>query len=321
MDIRRIIIDVDVGTDDFLALIYLIHADNKNKVKIEGIICSHGNTELENVVVNVVRLLELLRRTDIPVYRGAKSQLLSTKVELHKKYHGEDGFADLKHEQVPDITIVDDKLGIIALHDTVSLFPNKISLICLGPLTTLALSLKLFDDLASKLKDVWIMGGNFTGVGNWTCSAEFNFYTDPEAAYIVLESLKCPIFIFPWETCLIPKIPLDWRFSTLGTSTPELKLLAKAEQIIYSMHDSEEWVPCDTFLVFCYMNPEKHINKFSLHYASVELHGTLTRGQVVLDHIKKFKPNVTIIEDIDAELFKQEMLELRSGDDNGNDDI
>lgn len=319
MGTRRIIVDVDAGTDDFMALIYLIHADNKNKVKIEGIVCSHGNTELDHVVVNVVRLLELLHRTDIPVYRGARYQLLLTKAEPIK-YHGEDGFADLKYEQDPDISIVNDKLGAVAIHDIVTLFPNNVSLICVGPLTTLALSLKLFDNLASKIKDVWLMGGNCTGVGNTTCSAEFNFYTDPEAAYIVLESLKCPIFILPWETCLVPKIPLNWRFTALGTSTPELKLLAEAEKIVYSMHDSKNWIPCDTFLAFCYMNPEKHITKFCSHHASVELHGSLTRGQVVLDHNKKNKPNVTIIEDIHTELFKQEMLSLRGGDDNANVD-
>lgn len=51
----------------------------------------------------------------------------------------------------------------IAVHDIISNNPNEIHLICVGPLTNLALTLKLYDDLYSKIKEVWIMGGNVTG--------------------------------------------------------------------------------------------------------------------------------------------------------------
>lgn len=108
--------------------------------------------------------------------------------------------------------------------------PQKISLICIGPLTNIALAIKMHPGIRDKICDVNIMGGNYKGlksdsihfhifhiliewfaliscllnvlgVGNATACAEFNFHADPEAAHIVLNSLKCPINIVPWECC------------------------------------------------------------------------------------------------------------------------
>ena len=61
----RVVVDVDVGTDDYLALLVLLHADGRGDIKIEGIVCTAGNTSLVNVCVYVVRLLETVGRTDV----------------------------------------------------------------------------------------------------------------------------------------------------------------------------------------------------------------------------------------------------------------
>lgn len=104
------------------------------------------------------------------------------------------------------------------------------SLVCIGPLTNLALALKTYDDIRHNIKEVYVMGGNsngayllfggkksqkslnlflFAGVGNVSSSAEYNFYADPEAAHIVLESVKCPITIVPWEACLAESVKIS----------------------------------------------------------------------------------------------------------------
>ncbi|KAG5896290.1 hypothetical protein JTB14_008846 [Gonioctena quinquepunctata] len=309
-EMRKIIVDVDAGTDDYMALLILLNADKNKELKIEAIVCSMGNTSLENVVINVVRLLEIVGRTDIPVYKGAKYQLILPTNEI-KKFHGEDGFGDLNLHDTPDISIVKDKPAAVAVHEIISNNPAEISLICVGPLTNLALAIKLYDDIADKIKDVWIMGGNHTAVGNVSCAAEYNFFVDPEAAYMVLECLKCPIMVLPWEPCLKPLISWEWRNEVLGNATPELALLAKAEESVYKGSKYKHWLPCDAFLAFCYLNPGSSIKKNTLHHATVELHGTHTRGQVVLDHLKGKKPNVSIIEEFDEELFKKEVLRLK----------
>ncbi|CAG9824486.1 unnamed protein product [Phaedon cochleariae] len=307
---KRIIVDVDAGTDDYLALLLLLKADQEQHIKIEAITCSAGNTSLENVINNVARLLQLVRRTDIPVFKGIKHQLILFNEDI-KKYHGEDGFGDMNLAP-PDTSFVKEQPAALALYDMVNNNPGELTVVVLGPLTNLALAIKLYDDMASKIKEVWIMGGNITGTGNTSCTAEFNFYLDPEAAYIVLECLKCPIFILPWETCLRQPIPWEWRINVLGNSTPELDLLTRAEKKILSSDNWGAWISCDAIVAFCLLNPEKNIVKKTIHHATVELHGCLTRGQVVLDHLKNKKPNVTIIESFDGELFQEELLKLRT---------
>ncbi|QQP48827.1 Inosine-uridine preferring nucleoside hydrolase, partial [Caligus rogercresseyi] len=78
----------------------------------------------------------------------------------------------------------------------------EVSLICLGPLTNLALSLKASPLIASEIKSLYFMGGNYQSVGNTNKAAEFNFYMDPESAFVVLDRVKSkPVYCVPWETC------------------------------------------------------------------------------------------------------------------------
>ncbi|KAJ3650753.1 hypothetical protein Zmor_016833 [Zophobas morio] len=305
----RVVVDVDVGTDDYLALLVLLHADGRGDIKIEGIVCTAGNTTIENVCVNVVRLLETVGRTDIPVWRGAGRQFIPIAEGIDSNFHGADGFGGLEYETQPDVSVIRKGPAAAAVADLVLRNPGEITLICLAPLTNLALSLRLYDDFAGAIKELWIMGGNYTARGNVTSTAEFNFYFDPEAAFIVLESITKPIFILTWETCLYPKIPMDWRFNVFGVkNNPAIQLLTKADRNIY--RKSDFWLPCDAFLAAAFVNPGKIITKTSRHNASIELHGSQTRGQVVLDHSKTKKENVTIIEQINTELFQEMLMQL-----------
>lgn len=69
-------------------------------------------------------------------------------------------------------------------------------------------------------------------------------------------------------------------------------------------------MPCDAFLAAAFLEPDKIIKEKSRYYATIELHGLQTRGQVVIDHLKAHKENVTIIQQIDGDLFKQLLLTL-----------
>lgn len=181
---RRVIVDVDVGSDDFLALWMLLKADKKQQVKIEAIICTMGNTSVENVCKNVARLLEITKRTDvitfkniffpkwlifhtiyfqIPVYKGATNQLIPP-AQKPDTFHGPDGLGGLEYDTEPDLSIIrKDKTAAQAMRDIVVNQPGQISLICVAPLTNVALATRLYDDFLPNVKDVWIMGGNYTG--------------------------------------------------------------------------------------------------------------------------------------------------------------
>lgn len=157
-----------------------------------------------------------------------------------------DGFGDLEYQEEPDLSLIRTTPSAIALRNIVINNANEINLICVGPLTNLALSIKLYDDLIDNLKDIWLMGGNYAGV-----EAEFNFKADAEAAHIVFEAVKKPVYMLPWETCEKSGISFDWRLKVLGDDTEALKLLTKAEIKCYDIN-KDPWMTCDAYVVFAF---------------------------------------------------------------------
>ncbi|KAK9720459.1 Inosine-uridine preferring nucleoside hydrolase [Popillia japonica] len=302
----RVILDLDAGTDDTVALLVLLKAEKDQLVKIEAICCSNGNSTVSNVCRNVVRILKLIGRTDIPIYQGAQNPIICPdgKIAL---YHGEDGFGDLHYDEEPDLSIIQKEPSAIGMNAIVSRHPGEIYLVCLGPLTNVALAMILYKDFASSLKEIYIMGGNYKAIGNVTRTAEFNFHVDPESVHIILRNAKCPISILPWETCAITKMTMDWRFEELGNvNDPMIQLLNKAEKSVYRDRLSEHWYPCDAFLAITLIYPEC-IRKEGIYHATIELNGKETRGQVVLDHLNENESNVRIIKRVN-ENFVQDIL-------------
>lgn len=263
----------------------------------------------------------------IPVYVGANLGLLLR--ERHSiSFHGSDGLGDIYTDK-PSRDLIQKKHAVQALHDYIEevngsylchwsiiyLFclpqhPNKITLVCVAPLTNVALLYKMYPHVKANIKDIYIMGGNNRGVGNVTSAAEFNFCMDPEAAHIVLTESVCPVHIFPWEVCLqsAAEIPVqEWRFALLSLSNhPLTKLMDPVEKKCITR---KIWNPCDAFLTVCFIAPE--VIKMMTHYhVTVELAGNHLRGQLVIDHIKKKVPNAFIIEQIDVARFKEIMQEV-----------
>lgn len=303
--------DVDAGTDDAWALFMLIKAMDSELCEILAITCVNGNTSLDNVVVNVLRVLKAAGKdTKIPVYRGAVEQLIRVPPPEKELFHGKNGFGDIEFEDQVDLNLVQPKHAVNAIYDLVKMYPKDVELICVGPLTNLAIALRMFGDLEESIKEVFIMGGNHLGVGNITKSAEFNFYTDPEAANICLDSMKCPITILPWETCTERNlvVPIQWRFDELGAIDSSVtRLLNPIDKKCYLNRNRIYYRPADALLTSVFLCPEI-VEISSDWHAAVELHGTHSRGQVVLDHQKTNKINVKIVERINTELFKKMLL-------------
>lgn len=101
----------------------------------------------------------------------------------------------------------------------------------------------------------------------------------------------------------------DWRYNILGAvENPMLELITRAEKSIYDPQP-DFWNPCDAFLVGCFLYPEEMITAKVIKNALVELHGSRTRGQMVIDHINTTTPNTVIIENLNVEFFKLLLLE------------
>lgn len=154
------------------------------------------------------------------------------------------------------------------------------------------------------------MGGNSHGVGNVTSCAEFNFYSDPEAAHIVLTESKCPLFILPWETCLkaSKETPLTkWRLEVLSKNANEITNFM--DPIDEQVQIKGNFIPCDAYSTACFLVPAM-IKKSEKFYVTVELAGNFTKGQMIKDIKNVCEPNAVVIEEVDAEMFKNFLLWL-----------
>ena len=135
------------------------------------------------------------------MYRGAPEPLVG-RPDCLVPYHGKDGFNDLEFEATPDLCRVKDGFASDVIRKLVRENPGEVTLVTLGPLTNLALTFKTDPTIPALFRSIFIMGGNFEGMGNSTIGAEFNFVADAEAANIVLKNTRCPTYVATWELCV-----------------------------------------------------------------------------------------------------------------------
>lgn len=174
---KKIIIDCDPGFDDSIALLL---AYGSKMFDIRLITTCAGNQTLEKISKNALKVLEHLDIDD-NVYMGAEKPLMKA-LEVAEDVHGESGLKS-------DILVSDpkkspEKNGILKMYQEIMSSEEKVTIIATGPLTNVALLVSSFPDVLAKIQCITLMGGGIHK-GNVTKYAEFNIYTDPEAAYIV----------------------------------------------------------------------------------------------------------------------------------------
>ena len=180
-----VILDVDPGHDDAVALMVACGASRKGDLDLLAVTTVAGNVELEKTTYNALRVLSLVGCTHVPVGAGAGAPLART---LHTAYeiHGESGLDG--PEEIPAPTFgLDDRPAVQLIADTLRASAEPVTLIPTGPLTNIATFLRRHPSLKEKIARISLMGGSI-GLGNTTPAAEFNIYVDPEAAREVFES-------------------------------------------------------------------------------------------------------------------------------------
>jgi purine nucleosidase len=180
---EAIIIDTDPGQDDAVAILLALAADEH--LDLRGIATVAGNVPLAQTTINALRICDLAQRHDIPVYAGATRPLVYP-LETAEFVCGPDGLAGASlsaPQRKPETEHAVDFI-IRALRAAPD---GGLTLCPIGPLTNIALALRLAPDVAPKIKRLVVMGGAL-GLGNVTPAAEFNFYVDPHAAAIVFGS-------------------------------------------------------------------------------------------------------------------------------------
>jgi pyrimidine-specific ribonucleoside hydrolase len=179
MSARAVILDVDTGVDDALAVLLAVRHP---ALDVRAITCTGGNVALDQVVRNTLRVLDAAGAGPIPVAAGARRPLLESSQHA-AAIHGADGLADTG---LPASTRVPQAVHAVELmRRTLEQSAEPVTLICLAPLTNVALLIRTHPEVLARIERIVMMGGA-VGSGNATASAEFNVWHDPEAAAIVL---------------------------------------------------------------------------------------------------------------------------------------
>ena len=191
---RRIIIDTDTASDDSVAIIMALRAEN---IKVEALTVVAGNVPIDIAVNNALVSVQVANTYDVPVYPGADKPLVKD-LETGQFAHGQNGMGEhvlpIAKKKAEKMHAVDAMIEIIKNN------PNEIDLMPIGPLTNIAMAIQKAPEIMKLIKGIYIMGGNGFGEGNMTEYAEYNYYVDAEAVKIVSDFYE-NIVLLPWNTC------------------------------------------------------------------------------------------------------------------------
>ena len=181
-------IDTDCGVDDAAALLVGCQLP---ELEICGVSAVAGNTTLANAFRNARNVLNLAKRSDIKVYKGADKPLIR-QLRTADSVHGTNGLggALIEDSEAP----IETANAADALYACAKEHSKQLVLITIGPLTNIAIAIAKHPDIVDHIKMINIMGGAIDG-GNITPCAEFNIYEDPEAAENVFKS-QIPVNMF-----------------------------------------------------------------------------------------------------------------------------
>ncbi len=182
-----LILDVDTGIDDALALLY---ACGSRDAELLAVTCLSGNAALADTERNTRAVLELAGRGDIEVAAGRPTPLLR-ELEITPETHGPHGIG---YAELPEpAAAVSRRFGPDLIVEQARRRPGEITLVTLGPLTNLAIAL-LAEPRLPRLLRRWVcMGGAFRVPGNTTPVSEWNIHCDPDAASLAFTAWQAAI--------------------------------------------------------------------------------------------------------------------------------
>jgi len=294
----KIVIDTDPGQDDAVAILLALASP---EIEVLGLTAVAGNVPLELTARNARIVCELANRRDIPVFAGASRPLLRPLVTA-EHVHGRTG---LDGPDLPDPTMaLQDAHAVDFLIDTLRREPaGTVTLVPIGPLTNIALALRLAPDIAPRIARIVLMGGAYFEVGNITPTAEFNIYVDPEAAAAVFGA-GVPLTVLPLDAthkALVTR-PRAEAFAALGTPVGRAvaQMTSFSERFDLAKYGSDGAPLHDPCTVAWLLAPEL----FSGREVNVEVEtaSPLTLGMTVADWwgVTDRAPNALFIGDLDA---------------------
>lgn len=290
----RFLYDCDPGADDALAMLFAL--GRPDALDMIGVTCVAGNVGLEPVLNNARRILELVGRSDIPVYAGAVRPIMASRGRL-SIMHGSDGLAG-STLPAPQMTLsgghAANEISRIAREE------GQLHICATGPLTNLALALLLDPELPRFISAITLMGGAAFCSGNTTPLAEFNFAVDPHAAAIVFDS-GIPITMLGLDVTRQAVVTDAMIREAEAIGTP----VAKEAAYLLINYGSKDPSLHDPSAIAWILAPE--IFTTIQGHVSIYTDSGAAAGQVIAAvterHLAGRAPNCTIVTSVDAPAF------------------
>lgn len=308
----NVILDLDTGIDDALALAYAIGAEQANLL---GVTTVFGNVDTKQATANTENILHLLDRSDIPVIHGADHALLESSYTQKRGgliFHGANGVADIQLER--SITNKDARTDAADfLLEAAASFKEDLTIVATGPLTNIALAIQKDPATMALVKEIVIMGGAFTVPGNVSPFAEANISQDVRAANILFSS-GLPVTVIGLDVTLRTLLTRD-DVATWENSSPVGPVYKQLVDFYLDAHEliSPTLKGCalhDPLAVAVAFDPEWITGG---HFRVKVLEEGDQKGRLVSDLEalnQGAEKNVRIALDIDAPRFKEHFLHV-----------
>jgi purine nucleosidase len=306
---KPIILDVDTGVDDMLAIAYAAHSP---ELELLGVTTCFGNVSVEEATRNTLYVLEQLGREDVPVYAGAGKPVFRQDPKAYAKdVHGEDGLGNALRGALPQGRAGSQHAAQFMVEQVRSL-PHQVTIIAVGTMTNLALAVMQDPEFVRLVGKVVIMGGAVTVPGNVTSVAEANIIGDPEAADYVFRS-GLPITLVGLDVTMQTLLPLSDLQSWRDRGTRLSNFLADATEFYIAAYES--WSPgiggCalhDPLAVGVVIDPT-FVRTLPMH-VEVDVEGLLSTGRTVADRRRNPRnpPNMDVCLEVDAERFLEHFM-------------
>jgi inosine-uridine nucleoside N-ribohydrolase len=189
---RPVILDVDTGVDDALAILLAVSLPH---LEVKAITTVSGNVHVDAVTVNTQTVLGLVDHTGIRLGRGSSVSLRRSRFHA-PEVHGDDGLGNIRKRYSRYRARVRIERAVPLILDVIKNSKRPVTIITTGPLTNIARAVKKDKRTMRRVKEIISMGGSFDRRGNTGPLAEFNYYVDPEAVDVVTRS-GVPVTIVP----------------------------------------------------------------------------------------------------------------------------
>jgi inosine-uridine nucleoside N-ribohydrolase len=314
----RLVLDVDTGTDDAVAvMLAALHP----ALELVGVTTVCGNVPLANTTENTLRVLDYIGRGDIPVYRGAAEPLARTGPPVSREIKDVSDF----HDDYLDLPASTSKpqplpaaLYLVERFRAARAASERLVLVATGPLTNVALALKLDAGFASSVDRLVVMGGGHE-IPNITAAAEFNFWADPEAAQVVFNSNIEDITLVPLDATHMALLTYEDCARIRDLATPAATATASIVERRIRGYDAAQPMaeagsaPVHDAVCVAYLINSSVITCGRYH-VDVETSGPLTVGRSIIDthHRGGRPPNASVAFDADPHEFMSLLLESLS---------